>query len=75
MIKVKGLENGLCRNILDGYRQDESTFVKGIGFVWQGFGSRASTGVASVRRSQKLPLFLKNCSPWEGLIMENFMED
>ena len=27
-----------------------------IGFAWQGFGSREATGVASVRRCQKLPL-------------------
>jgi len=28
------------------------------GFVWQGFGSRGATGVASVRSCQKLPLCL-----------------
>ena len=27
-----------------------------IGFLWQGFGSRGATGVASVRSCQKLPL-------------------
>ena len=26
-----------------------------IGFAWQGFGSGGATGVASVRRCQKLP--------------------
>ena len=37
-------------------RKDHVTHC--IGFAWQGFGSGAATGVASVRRCQKLPLHL-----------------
>jgi len=34
-----------------------------IGFAWQGFGSRAATGVASVRNCWKLPLGLTQPVP------------
>jgi len=40
-----------CTNKMDYVTTDQCT-----GFMWQGFGSRGTTGATSVRSCQKLPL-------------------